>query len=200
MKNLNAMNIRISHQIRGAADQVIPFIVDMDGIKNTLIISPPGCGKTTMLRDIIRQVSDGIQDGIKGYTVGVVDERSELGGSFCGEIQNELGVRTDLLDGCPKEVGMIMLLRSMNPQVIAVDEIGTKEDADAIGQAIRSGCHMIATIHGEYLDQIRERKGIGSVVSDRIFERYIILGNRKCPGEILQVLDGEYRKIYGKMK
>ena len=188
MKNLNALNIRIAHQIKGAADGVMRYISPGGGIRNTLIVSPPGCGKTTLLRDVIRQLS------VK-FTIGVVDERSEIGGSFQGEMQNDLGPRTDVLDGCPKEIGMTMLLRSMNPQVLAVDEIGTCEDADAIGQAIRSGCYVIATVHGENVRKLAEKRGIGELVQQKVFERYVVLCDRKKPGSILEILDGNYQRM-----
>lgn len=195
MKHLNAMNIRISHQIKGAADALIRYVREGTSIRNVLIISPPGCGKTTLLRDLIRQLSEGEKDGKNAYTVGVVDERSEIGGSFCGEVQNDLGPRTDVLDGCPKEIGMTMLLRSMNPQILAVDEIGTGEDARAIGQAIRSGCYVIATIHGDSIGQLEGKHGIGELLQDKVFERYVILGNRKKPGRIDLVLDQNYQRV-----
>lgn len=193
MKHLNAMNIRISHQIKGAADGVVSY-VRQDRMHNVLILSPPGCGKTTLLRDLIRQLSEG-ENGKNGYTVGVVDERSEIGGSFCGEVQNDLGPRTDLLDGCPKDQGMTMLLRSMNPQIIAVDEIGTYEDAQAVAQAVRSGCFIIATVHADSIGQLRERRGMDVLIKDRVFERYIILNSRKNPGSIGQILNENYQRM-----
>lgn len=188
MKHLNAMNIRIAHQIKGAADAVMEYVCHEKGIYHTLIVSPPGCGKTTLLRDMIRQLS------VK-FTIGVVDERSEIGGSFQGEIQNDLGPRTDLLDGCPKEIGITMLLRSMNPQILAVDEIGTRADATAIGQAIRSGCYVIATIHGESVGQLVEKKGIDELIQQKVFERYIVLRDRKKPGSISEILDRDYQRM-----
>ena len=121
------LNIRISHEILGLADPVLPYLFQQGELWNTLIISPPGCGKTTLLRDLIRQVSDGT-DMRQGQQVSVVDERSEIAGSYQGIPQNQVGIRTDVLDACPKTEGMMLLVRSMTPQVIAVDEIGSKED------------------------------------------------------------------------
>lgn len=189
--NLNAMNIRIAHQIRGAADGVIRFLWNGGEFLNTLIISPPGSGKTTLLRDLIRQLSDGTP-GHAGVTVGVVDERSEIGAGFCGQIRNDLGMRTDVLDACPKAEGMFLLLRSMNPRIIAVDEIGGREDAEAIGQAGRCGCKVLATVHGNDIGQIAGRKYIGDLIGDRLFERYILLAGSARPGVVEKVLDREF--------
>ena len=109
----------------------MPYIQSRNHISHTLIISPPRCGKTTLLRDVIRQLSNG-REGIPGVTVGVVDERSELAGSWQGVPQNDLGMRTDILDACPKAEGMQMLVRSMSPDVVAVDELGREEDFRAV--------------------------------------------------------------------
>ena len=113
-------------------------------IFHTLIISPPRCGKTTLLRDIIRQVSNGSAEHA-GLTIGVIDERSEIGACYQGIPQNELGIRTDILDCCPKAQGMMMLIRTMSPQVIAVDEIGSREDLEAIEYVMNCGCKLVAT-------------------------------------------------------
>ena len=135
MKYISCINVRLSHQIPGCADAVMPYIQSRNHISHTLIISPPRCGKTTLLRDVIRQLSNG-REGIPGVTVGVVDERSELAGSWQGVPQNDLGMRTDILDACPKAEGMQMLVRSMSPDVVAVDELGREEDFRAVESVI----------------------------------------------------------------
>ena len=123
LRYVSSVNLRISHEIKDCADPVFPYLVSGHKVCHTLIVSPPRCGKTTLLRDVIRQISDGNR-WICGMAVGVVDERSEIGGCYMGVPQNQLGDRTDILDCCPKAEGMMMLIRSMGPQVIAVDEIG----------------------------------------------------------------------------
>lgn len=162
---------------------------------HTLIISPPRCGKTTLLRDVIRQISDGNR-WIKGCTVGVVDERSELGGCYLGVIQNNLGMRTDILDRCPKADGMIMLIRSMAPQVVAVDEIGAKEDVHAIEYAMHCGCKMLATAHGHSMEEICKKPIFEKLIREKRFERYVILSNRYRLGGIEAVYDENGDLIY----
>lgn len=178
LKNISFVNIRISHQKKGAADQILPELYRQDELKNVLIISPPGCGKTTMLRDLIRQISDGNAWG-QGMTVGVVDERSELAGSFLGRPQNDMGMRTDVLDGCPKETGMLLLLRSMSPQVIAIDELGSDGELKALGQASACGCRILATVHGEDRRDVEHRFGQAPDFWERMFDLFVLLGREK---------------------
>ena len=178
MKHICFLNIRISHQIIGAADAIMPFIYEGENLCNTLLISMPGVGKTTLLRDIVRQVSDG-NIYAKGINVGVVDERSEIAGCFQGIAQNDLGIRTDVLDACPKALGMMMLLRSMSPKVIAVDEIGGKEDEEMIRQVTRCGVHIMATIHGNGLEDLKKNAIGRELVREAIFERYIVMQKEK---------------------
>ena len=183
LKYISSINLRISHEVKNCADKIFPYITYNKQMYHTLLISPPRCGKTTLLRDIIRQVSDGNM-WVKGCTVGVVDERSELGGCYLGNPQNEMGVRTDILDRCPKAEGMIMLIRSMAPQVIAVDEIGAKEDVHAIEYAMHCGCKMLATAHGYSMEEIQRKPIFEKLVQERRFERYVILSNRYQIGGI----------------
>ncbi len=188
IKHITCLNIRISHQVKGAADAVIPRIYRGGRPINTLIISPPGCGKTTLLRDLVRQVSDGNLYG-KGCNVGVVDERSEIAGCFQGIPQNDVGIRTDILDGCPKALGMMVLLRAMAPEVIAVDEIGSDKDTQALHMASRCGCKILATIHGAGIEDVLLREGMRQLLEEKLFECILIL-QKKQDKFLVKMMDG----------
>ena len=185
---ISSINIRMSHEILGCAEGLLPFITKNRQVCHTVIISPPRCGKTTLIRDLVRQISDG-NEYVKGCTVGVVDERSELGGCYLGVAQNHLGSRTDILDCCPKAEGMIMLIRSMAPQVIAVDEIGTQEEIHAVEYAMQCGCKMLASVHGASLEEARNKPVLGELIRRKRFERYVVLKNERKPGEIQAIYD-----------
>jgi len=179
IKYINSLNIRIAHEIKGAADKVLPYIYEKGKMQNTLIISPPGCGKTTILRDLIRQVSNGNKYG-QGISVGVVDERSEIAGCFQGCPQNDVGIRTDVLDSCPKAKGMMLLIRTMSPGVVAIDELGAEEEWKALLYASYCGIALLATMHGAGLeDYCFRQKGEDF---DTLFTRCIVLckKNNQC--------------------
>lgn len=174
MRHISFLNIRLAHEIIGCADSVLPYLLQGGRLLHTLIISPPRCGKTTLLRDLIRQLSNG--DGhFNGMTVGVVDERSELGACYLGVPQNDLGCRTDLLDGCPKVQGMMMLVRSMAPQIIAVDEVGSREDVEAMEYVMDSGIQLLATVHGSSIDEVKNKPVLERLIRERRFKRYVVL-------------------------
>lgn len=193
MKYIRYLNIRIAHEMKGVADPIMFSLYEKGQVLNTLLISPPGCGKTTMLRDIIRQMSDGTAYG-RGVNVSVVDERSEIAGSYLGVAQNDVGIRTDVLDGCPKVEGMMLLIRSMAPQVLAVDELGSERDVQALLLASGCGCKLIATIHGKSLEEVRNKKYMRYVVEDSLFERYVVLGKYHGRCEVEGIYDREGRK------
>lgn len=188
MKYISCINLRLAHEIRGCADPVMEHIRKENWTAHTLLISPPRCGKTTLLRDMIRQLSNGAGK-IPGVTVGVVDERSELAGCYQGIPQNDLGIRTDVLDGCPKAHGMQMLIRSMSPSVVAVDELGREEDFKAVESVIYSGCKLIATAHGASLEEIFSTPFFGRLRKMKVFERYILLGKEQRAGIIRGIYD-----------
>jgi stage III sporulation protein AA len=188
LKNISGINIRVAREVMGCGTKLVKSLYST-GIKHTLIASPPGCGKTTLLRDMIRLLSNGIGDiNLRGHKIGVVDERSEIAGCYLGIPQRDVGVRTDVLDACPKAQGMIMLLRSMSPEIIAVDEIGSQDDADAIEDAIYSGIKVIATAHGRDIDEILKRPGVKSLVDHKAFERIVILSRKNGPGTIEDII------------
>ncbi len=195
VKYISFLNVRLSHQVKGCADPVIPYVVKEGEVCHTLIISPPRCGKTTLLRDLIRQISNGGKY-CSGKTVGVVDERSEIGGAYLGVPQNDLGMRTDLLDCCPKAAGMMMLVRSMSPRVIAVDEIGDYEDIHAIETVVNCGCKLIATVHGCDMEDIRRKPLLQKLVKERVFERYIVLHNQGGVGSVREIMDERGSILY----
>lgn len=192
IKEVSGLNIRISREVRGCSSSIIKFILKNNtDIYNTLIISPPQCGKTTMLRDITRVLSDGIDEiGFRGMKIGVIDERSEIAACYKGVPQNDLGLRTDVLDGCPKSLGMPMMLRSMSPQVIVTDEIGDQGDRDAVMKVINAGVKIITTAHGYNISELRSRQEVLSLIEQKVFERYIVLSNASGPGTLEEVIDG----------
>ncbi len=196
LKYISFLNIRFSHEVKGCADLLMPYIVGDNQMKHTLIISPPRCGKTTLLRDCIRQLSNGTAFSA-GRTVGVVDERSEIGGSYLGVPQNDLGIRTDLLDCCPKTEGILMLIRSMAPQIIAVDEIGSEEEAKAIEIALHTGCKLLATVHGNSLEDIGRKAVFRKLLAEKRVERYVVLSATKKVGTIQSIYNKEGKEIYG---
>ena len=187
LKYISGMNIRIAHEVIGCASSVMPYIVGKNRVYHTLIVSPPGCGKTTLLRDIIRQLSYGFS-GFGPYTVGVVDERSEIGACYLGTPQNDLGPETDILDNCPKVEGMRMLLRSMAPDVVAVDEIGKGEDVGAIEEMLCAGVSILCTVHGKDLDECKKKPLLKQLLEEGAFERVIILSHHKGPCTIEEII------------
>ena len=194
MKFISFINVRLAHQIQGCADEVLPYLYERGDILHTLIISPPRCGKTTLLRDIIRQVSNGSRTA-QGMTVGVIDERSEIGACYQGVPQNELGIRTDILDCCPKAQGMMMLIRTMSPRVIAVDEVGSREDLEAIKYVMNCGCKLMATVHGNSIEDLKLKPVLKTLVQERWFERYVILNNQGRIGNIAEIYDSRGNQL-----
>lgn len=208
LRNISFLNIRVAREVKGCASRLLPWLYQEGEIGSTLVISPPRCGKTTLLRDLIRQVSDGwaMEKGkkahgsvfssfIPGVTVGVVDERSELGACYQGVPQHDLGMRTDVLDACPKAEGIMMLIRSMAPRVVAVDEIGSREDMEALRYGINCGCRILATVHGNSLGDVLHKPLLRELAESGVFARYVLLAPQGPPGKVSAVLDGEGKVI-----
>ncbi|TYQ13362.1 UNVERIFIED_CONTAM: stage III sporulation protein AA [Acetivibrio alkalicellulosi] len=197
IKDISGLNIRISKEVTGCSLKAMKYILNGNNdIFNTLIISPPQCGKTTMLRDITRNISDGMEEiGFRGLKVGVIDERSEIAACYKGVPQNRVGTRTDVLDGCPKGLGMVMMLRSMSPDVVVTDEIGSRGDKESIMQVLNAGIKIISTAHGYNISQLKTRKEVLSLIEERVFERYIVLSGKEGPGTLDEIIDGKTMNI-----
>lgn len=179
IKDISGLNYRIAHEIYGAADGIIANIYDGTYVKNTLIISPPQCGKTTILRDIARLLS---QENLK---IGIVDERGEIAGMNDGKLGYDLGCSIDVLSFCKKDIGMTMMLRSMSPDVIITDEIGTLNDIEAINKLISSGVSVITTIHARDRYDLEKREDMKNLTG--LFECLITLSRNSGAGTIEEI-------------
>lgn len=178
MKYITSLNFRIAREVINCSNKILGQMIDRENnnIYTTLIVSPPGKGKTTILRDAIRRISNGIQElDFKGKTCGVVDERGEIAAMYQGIPQNDIGMRTDVIENVTKAKGMKMLIRSMAPEVIACDEIGTKEDVEAIGEAISAGVKGIFTMHGKTMNDIKLNKEVYELIEEKYIEKIIFI-------------------------
>lgn len=200
IRDISGFNVRIAKEIRGAADEILPFLLDRKRgrVMHTLILSPPQQGKTTLLRDLARQISYGSWGNAQlqwpGLKVGIIDERSEIAGCQRGVPGFDVGPRTDVLDGCPKAEGMMMMIRSMSPDVLIVDEIGRPEDAEAVNEALHAGISVIATAHGSSIQDIGGRPALSALVQQRRFEMYAVLC-RKGHERSYKLYDGGQRTL-----
>ncbi len=168
-REVSSLNFRIARQIIGIADSVIDMIIEGSRVDSTLIISPPQMGKTTLLRDLTRQISN------RGFKTAVADDRGEIGAMYGGVPENDVGAQTDIIDNAPKGQAILMLLRTMSPRVIISDEIAAKEDADAICLAHGTGVSVIATTHGESLAEVKKRLVLKPLFEMGVFKKAIII-------------------------
>lgn len=194
IKNLSALNMRIAHERKGIADSVLPYIAEGARLRSTLLVSPPGCGKTTLLRDLVRKISNG-SHYLQPQNVSLIDERSEIASCYLGVAQNDVGRHTDVLDACPKAKGILLVLRSMSPQVIAVDELGGAADYEAMKQAFYLGCKILATIHGNQFETLRKHDALKNILGTGGFERIIILDNKDGPGRIIGIYNAKGEQL-----
>ena len=187
LRDISSLCIRVAGQWRGAADGLMPYLTD-SRVCSTLIIGLPGMGKTTLLRDACRRLSE---DGVH---LCVVDERSEIAAMCGGVAQLDVGPNTDVLDGCAKEAGLRWLVRSMSPDVLVTDELGGPADAQAAADAVRSGVAVLATLHGRDLESALSRASLYHLAQCRVFDRYAVLDDKQV-GRVKAVYDAQLKPM-----
>lgn len=198
IQHIAFFNIRIAKQRIGAAAPLISYLYDENYV-NSLFIGPPQTGKTTLIRDVARLIGTGWRE-IAAQKVGVIDERSEIGGSKKGIPQHDLGLRTDVMDACPKAEGMMMMIRSMSPEVLIVDEIGSTNDVQALMEAINAGVTVICTIHGKSLEELKKRPSLQRLFEHNVFQRIVLLDRQKQPGFIHRIYNQKEENILQKSR
>lgn len=168
LKNFSSAVVRIAREKWGIADELAPKLFPDGEFASTLILSPPGGGKTTLLRDLVRRLSEGVE-GFGPRRVSLIDERGEVAVMYRGEPQMDVGPHTDVLDACPKALGIPIVLRAMNPQIIAVDEITVREDLKAAAMAAGCGVRLLATIHAADVEELTQKPLYRQLLEDRVF-------------------------------
>ena len=189
IKYISSLNFRIARQILDCSNNILKYVINLEEntIFHTLIVSPPGAGKTTILKDLVRKISDGIPEiGFKGIDVSLIDERGEISAMYNGVPQNKIGIRTDVLENVSKPIGIKMAVRSMAPKVIVADEIGNYNDIDAINYAVCSGVKGIFTAHSLSYETMMLNKELNKLINMKIIERIIFLDS-KTKGKIKNV-------------
>ena len=170
---ISSANVRIARQVRGAARSILGRLCPGGRLTDTLILAPPGMGKTTLLRDLFRAVSEG--ENCTPQRVALMDERGEVASLYNGCPQMDVGCCTDVLEGCPKGEGLLLLLRAMNPQVLAADEITAPADGAALARAAGCGVTLLATAHGSGREDLERRGLYRSLLEEGLFRRLVTI-------------------------
>ena len=191
ISHVYSLNFRIAHQVLGSCNEILKCILNTENnsIFSALIVSPPGCGKTTIIRDLARTLSNGIPEiNFKGVNVCIVDERGEIAGLSRGVPSSDVGTRTDILDNVPKCVGIRMAVRSLAPKVVIADEIGNSNDAEVVNYATCSGVKCVFTAHGSCMDDLLKNRELRTIVNLKLFERIIFL-DETAKGKVKQIVN-----------
>ena len=188
-KEITSLNYRVARELCGAGEALFPLLQGESGFENTLIFSPPCAGKTTLLRDLTRLLSNG-WGRFPPRNVVIVDERSELAATVLGKSRFDVGAFTDVLDGFPKGEGMLLAVRSLAPAVIVSDEIGSIADREAVAEAVRAGIRLLVSVHAGSLEELEHRPIVAELIAEGVFGRLVQLSRKHGPGTV----DAVYRR------
>lgn len=197
IRDIASLNIRVARQILHCSKGLAPFVLDEWGqLQSILIVGPPMCGKTTILRDLARLLGNGeLHPKLSARAVSIVDERSEIAACHQGVPQFDIGQSTDVLDGCPKVQGMYLMLRAMAPHVVMTDEIGSVADVKAILDIARAGVRFIGTVHANSMEDLKQRPALRILLTQGAIDRFIFLSRRLGPGTVEHVYDRRFREV-----
>ncbi len=182
IRDLSSLNFRICRNVKGIAESLFPKLLCDDKFCSTLIVSEPCGGKTTILSDLVRILSE------KGYRSAVVDERGEIGAVFQGVAQKDLGALADVLDGYPKPYGMMIALRTLSPQVLVCDEIGTAEETERMLEAMNAGVPVLVTAHAKDEEELFNRPQIKRLLDAGAISKVVLMKGARSPGKIRKVM------------
>ncbi len=191
IKNFQSANIRIPHHIKGCSRLALDYMLDKD-FKNTLVVSTAGAGKTTFIRDVVYQLSNLNYC----YNVLIADERNEIASVCNGVAEIPLGNFADIYSNCSKEFAFKQGIRSMKPDIFVTDEIDIDNDLQSIIDAVNSGVKVLATIHSDNINQLKQKRGFEKVISDKLFDRYVILSDSEGPGTLTHIYDSNLKCVY----
>lgn len=197
LQQITSFNIRIAQQTLNIADPILPYLTINNDYVHTLFIGPPKSGKTTLLRDVSRLISEGTGK-FQHKKVAIIDERSEIAASKDGIPQFNVGMRTDVMDACPKAIGMMMMIRSMSPDVVIVDEIGKYEDVQALLDVFHAGISLMCTAHASSIQEVQQRLSLRPLFKEAIFQRFVVLSFCERNGFNYDVYDNKEQLLIRK--
>ncbi|MEG0615730.1 MAG: ATPase, T2SS/T4P/T4SS family [Oscillospiraceae bacterium] len=181
IKYITSLNFRVANEVFGAADEIMNKVFK-NGLKSTLIIGIPSSGKTTILRDLCRQIGN-------SHRLSIIDERGEIAAVHQGVPQNNIGFCTDVFDGYSKDFGISIAIRVMSPEIIAVDEIGGEADCISLENSANLGVKILATAHAENPAEAFNRKGVARLLKNGVFEKIVTLGSGKYVGKVVEITE-----------
>lgn len=191
VKNFSSLCIRVPHEIKNCAQLVLPYVFTAQRPVSTLIIAPPGAGKTTLLRDLARQIGQ----QFPCLNTLILDERGELAACYLGERQLDVGQNVDVITGGTKAYGFENGIRSLRPDVVITDEIATVEDVAMLHRAVRSGVIVFASVHAANIDDVMTKPDIGQLLTQQVFERYIVLQGDGQVGRVSGIFDRRLQRL-----